>query len=71
MSAAERCPCCGELVNGNSYELIFSRPPLVAFRHVCRACETVLRGDDLAAHDALVMAAARRIEGGADARTFH
>lgn len=70
MSAPECCPCCGELVNGNTYELVFVKPPLYAFRRVCIACEAVLRGDDCAAHDALVSAFAYRM-GGCDAPVIH
>lgn len=70
MSAPERCPCCGGEVRGNRYELAYIRPPVLALFNVCIVCEAVLRGDDPAAHDALVMAATRRI-GGCDAPTVH
>lgn len=70
MSApAAQCPCCGGPVAGNTYELAFLQPPRLAVFSVCRLCEAVLRGDDLAAHDALVMAAANRIEGALDAKS--
>lgn len=71
MSAPECCPCCGGLVNGNTYELAYMQPPIFAALNVCHTCETVLRGDDVAAHDALVMAATRRIGGSAHAPTVH
>lgn len=71
MSAPDRCPCCGGLVGGNTYELSLIAPPVFLAFAVCAACEAILTGNDRAAHDALVTAAARRIEGGADARTFH
>lgn len=71
MSAPESCPCCGGLVNGNTYELSLIAPPVFLAFTVCSQCEAILTSNDREAHDALVMAAARRIEGGADARTFH
>ncbi len=70
MSGPERCPCCDGLVGSNTYELAVVRPPVVALHRVCRACELVLCGDDLAAHDALVIAAARQIDGGLNALTL-
>lgn len=70
MSTPDKCPCCGQPVNGNTYELAYLRPPVLALFNVCRGCEAVLRGDDRAAHEALVVAAANRI-GGCDAPTVH
>lgn len=70
MSAAERCPCCGELVNGNTYEISLINPPLFLAFTVCTECEAILTGNDRAAHDALVMAFANRV-GGCDATAIH
>ena len=70
MSAPGYCPCCGEMVNGNTYEIVFFKAPALLSFAVCRACESVLRGDDRTTHDALVTAFTDRIEGGSDA-TVH
>lgn len=70
MSAPECCPCCGGMVAGNTYELIFVKPPYFAFRRVCSECESILTGDDRAAHDALVLAFANQV-GGSDAPAVH
>lgn len=70
MSAPDKCPCCGQPVNGNTYELSLIAPPVLLAFTVCSECEAILTGNDRAAHDSLVTAAANRI-GGCDAPTVH
>lgn len=70
MSAPERCPCCGGLVNGNTYELSLIAPPVLLTMRVCKACEAILTGNNRQAHDTLVMAFVNQV-GGCDAPAVH
>lgn len=70
MTAPDKCPCCGGLVGGNTYELSLIAPPLFLAFTVCSECEAILTSNDREAHDALVMACAARI-GGYDAPAIH
>ena len=70
MTAPERCPCCGGMVGGNTYEMSLLAPPVLLTLPVCAACEAILTGNDEAAHDALVLAFVNEA-GGCRAQTIH
>lgn len=70
MTAPETCPGCGGLVAGNPYGVTLIQPPAFLNFRICRTCEATLKGQDRAAHDALIAAFAA-LAGRDDANAVH